>query len=76
MAKAPELDRLAAPAGSLILSGFRQTQEDLLRETYQGLGWGLSRRVIKDFQHPELPAGVDFTWAAWVLKRTGSKFPA
>jgi ribosomal protein L11 methylase PrmA len=70
MDKAPELDRLAAPAGALILSGFRQSQEDLLQETYRGLGWRLSRRVIKDFRHPELPAGMDLTWAAWVLNRT------
>jgi ribosomal protein L11 methyltransferase len=72
MDKARELDRLAAPAGSLILSGFRQSQEDLLRETYQGLGWCLSRRVIKDFRHPELPPEMDFTWVAWTLKRTCS----
>ena len=69
MNKASELDRLAAPAGSLILSGFRQTQENLLRETYQGLGWRLSRRVVKDFRHPELPPEMDFTWAAWCLRR-------
>jgi ribosomal protein L11 methyltransferase len=69
MDKARELDRLAAPAGSLILSGFRQTQENLLRETYQELGWCLSQRVIKDFRHPELPPEMDFTWVAWTLRR-------
>ena len=69
MAKAPELDRLAAPAGSLILSGFRQSQEDPLLAAYQSLGWRLSGRVIKDFRHPELPPEMDFTWVAWSLRR-------
>jgi ribosomal protein L11 methylase PrmA len=67
--KARELDRLAAPAGALILSGFRQSQEDLVQKTYQGLGWRLSRRVVKDFRHPELPPEMDFTWVAWILHR-------
>jgi len=70
MAKALELDRLAAPLGSLILSGFRRSQEGPLLAAYQGLGWYLRQRAIKDFRHPELPAGMDFTWVAWVLKRT------
>ena len=70
MAKAPELDRLAAPTGSLILSGFRHSQEEPLLAAYQNLGWCLSRRVIKDFRHPDLPAEMDFTWVAWVLNRT------
>jgi ribosomal protein L11 methyltransferase len=72
MAKAPELDRLAAPAGSLILSGFRRSQEQPLLAAFQSLGWSQSRRVIKDFRHPELPTGMDFTWVAWVLNRTCS----
>jgi ribosomal protein L11 methyltransferase len=67
--KARELDRLAAREGALILSGFRQSQEDLLRDVYQGLGWRLGRRVIKDFRHPELPLEMDFTWVAWSLRR-------
>jgi len=70
MAKAPELDRLAAPTGSLMLSGFRRSQEEPLLAAYQNLGWCLSRRVIKDFRHPDLPAEMDFTWVAWVLNRT------
>ncbi len=69
LAKAGELDRLAGPAGSLILSGFRQSQEDPLLATYQRLGWSQSRRVIKDFRHPELPPEMDFTWVAWTLRR-------
>jgi ribosomal protein L11 methyltransferase len=70
MAKAPELSRLAAPAGALILSGFRDNQENPLQEAYQSLGWGLRRRLVKDFRHPELPAHLSFTWVAWILKRT------
>jgi len=72
MAKAREMDRLAAPAGSLLLSGFRRSQEEPLLAAYQRLGWSQSERVIKDFRHPELPPQMDFTWAAWVLKRTCS----
>jgi len=67
---APELDRLAAPPGSLILSGFRDHQEGLLRETYLKLGWSLARRVVKDFRHPELPPELSFTWVAWALNRS------
>jgi ribosomal protein L11 methyltransferase len=70
MAKAPELDRLAAPGASIILSGFRPSQEGPLLAAYQRLGWFLSRREIKEFRHPELPAGMDFSWVAWVLKRS------
>jgi len=68
--KAPELSRLAAPAGALLLSGFLDNQESPLLASYQKLGWRLSRRAVKDFQHPELPADLSFTWVAWVLKRS------
>ncbi len=69
MDKAPELSRLAAPAGTLLLSGFRDYQESPLAASYQNLGWRLSQRAVKDFKHPELPAGFSFTWVAWRLKR-------
>ncbi len=72
MAKAPELDRLAAPLGSLMLSGFRRSQEGPLLTAYQRLGWCISQQVVKDFRHPDLPAEMDFTWVAWVLNRTRS----
>jgi ribosomal protein L11 methylase PrmA len=72
MDRARELDRLTAPAGCLILSGFRESQENLLQETYQGLGWCISRRAVKDFRHPELPPEMDFTWVAWILCRQGA----
>jgi ribosomal protein L11 methyltransferase len=67
--KAPGLSRLAAPAGSLILSGFRDYQESPLREAYLKLGWSVARRAVKDFQHPELPKNLSFTWVAWTLTR-------
>src|SRR5665647_1500628 len=68
MDKVSELDRLAALKGRLILSGFRDNQENLLIESYQRLGWSLNRRLIKDFWHPELPADISFTWVAWWLE--------
>ncbi|MDI6853246.1 MAG: 50S ribosomal protein L11 methyltransferase [Deltaproteobacteria bacterium] len=66
--KIAELDRLAA-GGRLIISGFRDNQEDELRESYQRLGWRLVRRLVKDFWHPELPPDISFTWVAWLLER-------
>jgi ribosomal protein L11 methyltransferase len=68
MDKVSELDRLAGPRGRLILSGFRDNQEDLLIQRYQSLGWSLARRLIKYFWHPELPADISFTWVAWWLE--------
>jgi ribosomal protein L11 methyltransferase len=69
MVKVSELDRVAALKGRLILSGFRDNQENPLIEAYQGLGWSLDQRVVKDFQHPELPPDISFTWVAWLLTR-------
>ena len=69
MAKVAELDRLAAAGGRLILAGFRDNQEALLLEGYQGLGWSLKRRLVKDFHHPELPPEISFNWVAWRLER-------
>jgi ribosomal protein L11 methyltransferase len=68
MDKVPELDRLAAPGGRLILSGFRDNQETLLIQSYQRLGWSLRRRLIKEFRHPGLPPDISFTWVAWWLE--------
>ncbi len=67
MAKVAELDRLAAAGGRLILAGFRDNQETLLLEGYQGLGWSLKQRLVKDFHHPELPPEISFNWVAWRL---------
>ena len=68
MDKVSELDRLAAKGSRLILSGFRDNQEDLLIQSYQRLGWSLRRRLIKDFRHPTLPPDISFTWVAWWLE--------
>jgi ribosomal protein L11 methyltransferase len=67
MDKVPELDRLAGAHGCLILSGFRDNQEEPLRERYRELGWQPDRRLVKDFCHPELPPDISFTWVAWRL---------
>lgn len=68
MDKVSELNRLAAPGGRLILSGFRDNQETLLLQSYHSLGWSLGGRLIKYFWHPELPADISFTWVAWWLE--------
>ena len=68
--QAPEFSHLAAPAGALILSGFRDHRESVLMDGYQKLGWSLKMRGVKNFRHPELPAGLSFTWAAWTLTRS------
>ncbi len=69
MDRAAELHRLAAPGGSLILSGFRDHQEAPLREHYARLGWSIHRRLVKYFWHPELPHDISFNWVAWSLTR-------
>lgn len=67
--KTLELNRLVGPGGSLILSGFRDHQEEPLRENYTRLGWSLKRRRVKYFWHPELPPDISFNWVAWLLTR-------
>jgi ribosomal protein L11 methyltransferase len=67
--KVSELDRLVASEGDLILSGFRDNQEYSLLESYQKLGRSLSRRIVWEFNHPELPPDISFTWVAWLLKK-------
>jgi ribosomal protein L11 methyltransferase len=69
MDKTLEFHRLAAPGGSLILSGFRDHQEGPLLEQYANLGWSLNRRLVKYFWHPELPPDISFNWVAWSLTR-------
>jgi ribosomal protein L11 methyltransferase len=67
--KVAELHRLAGQEGRLIISGFRDNQEEPLQASYGQLGWLLLRRVVKDFWHPELPPDISFTWVAWLLGR-------
>lgn len=72
LAKVRELDRLAAPGGTLIISGFRDNQEKPLEERYEKLGWRVVRRLVKDFWHPELPPHISFTWVAWQMAKQGN----
>jgi ribosomal protein L11 methyltransferase len=67
--KVAELHRLAPPGGRLILSGFRDNQEQPLLQQYLDLGWSLGRRSVKEFHHAELPPDMSFTWAAWLLEK-------
>jgi ribosomal protein L11 methyltransferase len=69
LARAAELCRLAAPEGALILSGFKDTQEQALQERYRTAGWFLNRRLARDEFVPELPPEKSFTWVAWLLRR-------
>ncbi len=67
--KVAELNRLAAPGSRLLLSGFRDNQEEPLLTQYQQRGWRLARRRVKEFSHPEMPPEMSFTWAAWLLEK-------
>ena len=68
-AKVPELARLTAPLGTLILSGFRDVQEPELLAGYRDLGWTLSQRLTRDEWAIEVPPEKSFTWVAWLLQR-------
>lgn len=76
MAKARELSRLAAPDGAMILAGFRDNQEQPLKELHHQAGWSVAQRRVQDFRHPELPPGLSFTWVAWVLRPQPPRAPA
>jgi ribosomal protein L11 methyltransferase len=67
--KAAELCRLAGPAGCLILSGFKDTQEDELLAQYHQAGWRRQRRLTRDEWVIELPPEKSYTWVAWRLIR-------
>ena len=64
-----ELCRLAGPKGVLILSGFKDTQEDELRAGYEQAGWNLETRRTRDEWVIELPPEKSYTWVAWRLRR-------
>lgn len=64
-----ELDRLAAPTGALILSGFRDVQEAELLGLYQARGWLPAKRLIRDEWAIEVPPEGSYTWVGWLLKR-------
>jgi len=69
MTKAAEFTRLAGPDARLILSGFKDTQEDELRSHYQQVGWVLEDRRTRDEWVADLPPEKSFTWVAWRLRR-------
>ena len=69
LAKVEELTRLAAPGALLILSGFRDTQEEALANLYHAAGWSRSRRLTRDEWAIELPPEKSFTWTAWLLEQ-------
>ena len=69
LAKVQELTRLAAREAVLILSGFRDTQEEDLVLLSREAGWAISRRLTRDEWAIELPPEKSFTWVAWLLER-------
>jgi ribosomal protein L11 methyltransferase len=69
LAKVQELIRLAGPGAILILSGFRDTQEEELVQLYRECGWAISHRRTRDEWAIELPPEKSFTWVAWRLER-------
>jgi ribosomal protein L11 methyltransferase len=70
--KVAEFTRLAGPGTRLILSGFKDTQEDELRQRYQPGDWTLDRRQTRDEWMAVLPPEQSLTWVAWRLRRRGS----
>lgn len=69
LTKVEEFSRLAADDATLILSGFRDTQEEDLKELYRNAGWSLKRRLTRDEWCIELPPENSYTWVAWQLER-------
>jgi ribosomal protein L11 methyltransferase len=69
MDKVAEFTRLAAPDTRLILSGFKDTQEEELRARYELAGWVLEKRLTRDEWVIELPPEKSYTWVAWRLAR-------
>jgi ribosomal protein L11 methyltransferase len=67
MDKVAEFTRLAAPNARLILSGFKDTQEDDLLAGYQRRGWVLEQRRTQDEWVIDLPPEKSYTWVAWRL---------
>jgi ribosomal protein L11 methyltransferase len=69
MDKVAELTRLAAPGARLILSGFKDTQEEDLQAGYEQAGWVLETRRTRDEWVIELPPEKSYTWVGWQLRR-------
>ena len=69
LTKVEEFTRLAAADATLILSGFKDTQEEDLKELYGQAGWSIHRRLYRDEWCIELPPEKSYTWVAWQLER-------
>ena len=69
MEKVDEFTRLAASNTRLILSGFKDTQEEELRARYEAAGWSRRRRLTRDEWVIEVPPELSYTWVAWLLTR-------
>jgi ribosomal protein L11 methyltransferase len=69
LAKVQELMRLAALGATMILSGFKDTQEEDLAQLYREAGWVISHRRTRDEWTIELPPDKSFTWVAWRLEQ-------
>jgi ribosomal protein L11 methyltransferase len=69
MEKVEEFNRLAASDASVILSGFKDTQEEELKAGYQQAGWVVKDRRTRDEWVGALPPEQSFTWVAWRLER-------
>lgn len=74
-AEAGNLSRLASPEAALILSGFRDVQEEELLLRLRPGGWQLTARRTRDDWPLVLPPEGSFTWVAWVLRRSGKGGP-
>lgn len=61
-AKRLEFLRLLARPGGLILAGFREVQEDQIRDFYLRQGLRLVRRLTQEAWEPEPPAALSYTW--------------
>jgi ribosomal protein L11 methyltransferase len=69
MVKAEDFRRLTAPAGLLILSGFKDTQEGEVQAACDAAGWQRTQRRTRDAWAPELPPELSYTWTAWRLEQ-------
>jgi ribosomal protein L11 methyltransferase len=69
MEKVAEFNRLAAAGAGVILSGFKDTQEEPLQAGYQEAGWVVADRRTQDEFVGALPPEQSFTWVAWRLAR-------
>ncbi|MBM4289747.1 MAG: methyltransferase [Deltaproteobacteria bacterium] len=72
VAKRTELLRLVDGHGRVILSGFRDTQEQELTDFYLSQAWRLQRRLTRERWEPEVPAELSYTWVGLYFVPAGS----